>query len=210
MATDRAYGGVPAEQRRANRRRALLAAGLDVLGTDGHRRLTVGRLCADAGLNERYFYESFANSDELVLAVFDAVIGEVSAAIVSAVATAPADARAKARAAIAAAVELLTDDPRKTRLVFVEALTVPVLAGRRVEVGRSFVALIVGQAHDFYGPATALRLGSWAEFAAAHLLGGLSETLTAWVRGDLAITRDALIDRSTDLFVLVADHVVGR
>ncbi len=210
MATERAYGGVPAEERRAVRRRALLAAGLEILGTEGHRRLTVGRLCAAAGLNERYFYESFAGADAVVVEVFDEVIGEVSAAIVSAVATAPADARAKARAAIATAVELLTDDPRKGRLVFVEALGVPVLAGRRADVARAFVALIVGQAQEFYGPATALRLGSWAEFAAAHLLGGLSETLTAWVRGELAITRDELIERSTDLFVLVADHVVGR
>src|SRR4051794_9630851 len=148
--TERAYGGVSAERRRAARRQALLAAGLDILGTDGHRRLTVGRLCATAGLNERYFYENFADSDELVVAVFDEGIAEGSTAIVDAVAGAPAEARAKARAAIAAAVELLTDDPRKTRLVFVEALTVPVLAGRRAEVGRSFVALIVGQAHDFY------------------------------------------------------------
>lgn len=210
MTTERAYGGVSAEQRRAVRRRALLAAGLDILGTDGHRRLTVGGLCAGAGLNERYFYENFANSDELVLAVFDGVIEEVSAAIVRAVTAAPDDARAKARAAIAAAVELLTDDPRKSRLVLVEALTAPGLAGRRADVGRSFVALIVAQAHEFYGPTTALRLGSWTEFAAAHLLGGLAETLTAWVRGDLAMSRDELVERSTDLFVLVADHVVSR
>jgi hypothetical protein len=33
--------------------------------------------------------------------------------------------------------------------------------------------------------------------------------MTAWVRGDLPITRDELVERSTDLFVLVAEHVVG-
>jgi hypothetical protein len=104
---------------------------------------------------------------------------------------------------------LLTDDARKTRLVFVEPLAAPVLNSRRAEVARTFVALIVGQAQEFYGPATAMRIGSWGEFAAAHRLGGLAETMTAWLRGDLAISRSELIERSTELFVLVAEHVVG-
>jgi AcrR family transcriptional regulator len=209
MATRRAYGGVSAEQRQAQRRTALLAAGLDIIGTAGHGRLTVAGLCSRAGLNERYFYENFSTAEDVLVAVFDEVIAELTTAIIAAIGSAPDDSRAKARAAIAAAVELLTDDSRKTRVVFVEPLAAPVLNSRRTEVARTFVALIVGQAQDFYGPATALRIGSWGDFAAAHLLGGLAETMTAWVRGDLAITRDELIERSTDLFVLVAEHVVG-
>ncbi len=209
MATRRAYGGVPAERRQALRHAALLAAGLDIIGTQGHGRLTVAGLCSRAALNERYFYESFASPEDVLAAVFDEVIAELTAAIVAAIAAAPDDTRAKARAAIAAAVELLTDDPRKTRVVFVEPLAAPVLNSRRADVARTLVALIVGQAQDFYGPATALRIGSWGDFAAAHLLGGLAETMTAWLRGDLPITRDELIERSTDLFVLVAEHVVS-
>jgi AcrR family transcriptional regulator len=209
VATRRAYGGVSAEQRQAQRRAALLAAGLDIIGTPGHGRLTVAGLCSRAGLNERYFYENFSTAEDVLVAVFEEVIAELTSAIVAAIAAAPDETRAKARAAIAAAVELLTDDSRKTRVIFVEPLAAPVLNARRAEVARTFVALIVGQAQEFYGPATALRIGSWGDFAAAHLLGGLAETMTAWVRGDLAITRDELIERSTDLFVLVAEHVVG-
>ncbi len=160
-------------------------------------------------MNERYFYESFATSEDVLLAVFDEVMAELTGVIVAAIAAAPDETRAKARAAISAAVQLLTDDPRKTRIVFVEPLAVPALNSRRAEVGRSFGALIVAQAHEFYGPETALRIGTWGDFAAAYLLGGLAETMTAWVRGDLGISREELIERSTDLFVLVADHVVG-
>jgi AcrR family transcriptional regulator len=209
VASSRAYGGVSAEQRRAHRRAALVAAGVEIIGTQGYARLTVGGLCSQAALNERYFYESFASSEEVLLAVFDEVMAELTTAIVAAIAAAPDETRAKARAAIAAAIELLTDDPRKTRIAFVEPLAAPALNSRRADVGRSFVALIVAQAHQFYGPETALRIGSWGDFAAAHLLGGLAETMTAWVRGDLVISREELIERSTELFVLVADHVVG-
>src|SRR5579875_2897248 len=192
MPTERAYGGVPAQQRRAQRRAALVGAALDIAGTQGAGRLTVGGLCARAGLNERYFYEGFANPDEVLLATYDEVIGELTAAIVAAVAAAPEDSRSKARAAIGAAVQLLTDDPRKSRLVFVEPLSAPVLNERRADVARAFVQLIVGQAQEFFGPAAALRVGSWADFGAAYLLGGLAETMTAWLRGDLPISRDEL------------------
>src|SRR4051794_228175 len=209
VATRRTYGGVSAEQRRAQRRAALLAAGLEIVGTSGAGRLTVAGLCAGADLNERYYYESFTSIDDVLLAVFDQVIGEVAVAIVAAVAAAPDEPRAKARAAIAAAVELLTDDPRRARIVFVEPLSAPVLNRRRADVERSFVALIVGQAQEFYGPDALSRAGTQVDFTAAYLLGGLAEVLAAWLRGDLEIPREELIDRATDVFVLIAEHVVG-
>jgi AcrR family transcriptional regulator len=209
VAVQRSYRGVPADQRRAQRRAALVGAALDIVGTPGHPRLTVAGLCARADLNERYFYESFASVQDVLVAVFDDVVAELAAAIVSAVAAAAPDSRAKARAAIGAAVRLLTDDSRKSRVLFVEPLANPVLMARRAEVARTFVTLILEQAQEFYGPAATLRLGSWGEFAAAYSLGGLAETLTAWLRGDLPIDREELVDRATELFVLVAEHLVG-
>lgn len=209
MPTSRAYAGKTAEERRIQRRSALVAAGLDIVGTSGHARLTVSGLCTRAGLNERYFYESFGGLDDVLLAVLDEVVRELTAAIVTAVAAAPDDAPAKARAAIRAAVLLLTDDARKSRVMFVEPLSAAALTGRREKVARTFVALILDQAADFYGAGTAQRIGVAGDFAAAYLLGGLAETLTAWLRGDLAIDRDELVDRSTELFVLVAGHVIG-
>ena len=205
----RAYGGVSAEQRQTQRRAALVEAALEIVGTSGAGRLTVAGLCAQAGLNERYFYENFATLDDVLLAVADEVVAGITAAIVAAVAEAADDSRAKARAAIGAAIEVVTDDPRKARLVFVEALSSPVLAAHRAVIAQAFVALIVAQAQEFYGPATTLRSGSWGPFAAAHLLGGLSETISGWVRGEYAMTREELIERSTDLFVLVGEHVIA-
>lgn len=185
-----------------------MAAAYDIVGTSGANRLTVAALCTRADLNERYYYESFTSTDEVLLAVFDEVTGEIAATIVEAVAAAADEPRAKARAAINAAVEFLTDDPRRTRIVFVEPLSAPVLNTRRADVGRTFVELIVGQAREFYGPDALSRAGARVEFSAAYLLGGLAEVLTAWLRGDLPLTRDQLVDRATDVFVLVAEHVV--
>ncbi|KAA0022700.1 TetR/AcrR family transcriptional regulator [Antrihabitans cavernicola] len=207
MGSTRAYGGVSAEQRRDRRRAALLDAALQIVGEGGFARLTVAGLCAAAGLNERYFYENFTGLDDVAVQVFERVVAELGAHILDAVTAAPDDSRAKSRAAVAAAVDILLDDPRKSRVVFVETLTHPTLGTRRTEFMRTFVALMLGEAHRFYGPETSRRVGTQAEFAAWHLVGGLFETMNGWISGELRITRAELIDRSAEMFVLVGDHL---
>jgi AcrR family transcriptional regulator len=70
MATaSRNYGGVTAEQRRAIRRAALVEAALDLFAEDGARAVSKRAVCARARLNDRYFYEHFADSDALLEAI---------------------------------------------------------------------------------------------------------------------------------------------
>jgi AcrR family transcriptional regulator len=208
MATRRAYGGVSAEQRREQRRAALLAAGLEVIGTKGFAKLTVAGLVATAGLNERYYYESFDSLDTVLTEVFDAVVAELAVAILGAVAAAPDGALDKARAAIGAGVRILTDDPRKKHVVFVEGPTQPTLSVRRAEIMRAFAALVVQSGQEHYGDEHAATVGERAQFAALHLVGGLYETMTSWLAGELPLTREQLVEQSAGLFVLVGQHLV--
>src|SRR5579875_1024969 len=87
----RPYRGVEAAERQAERRRRLLAAGLDLLGADegSTAELTVRGICRRAGLAARYFYESFTDKDELTSAVFDWVVADLAATTQAAVAAAP-------------------------------------------------------------------------------------------------------------------------
>jgi AcrR family transcriptional regulator len=43
------------------------------MANSGYRNTTVKAVCEAAGLTERYFYESFANSEALLVAAFDTV-----------------------------------------------------------------------------------------------------------------------------------------
>ncbi|MGH2987557.1 MAG: TetR/AcrR family transcriptional regulator, partial [Solirubrobacterales bacterium] len=117
----RPYRGVSADDRRAVRRARLIEAGLELLGERGWQGTTVRAVCAEAGLTERYFYESFAGRDELLAGVFDRVATEAAEGVLRAVEAAPHDARSKARAAIGAFVEMLTDDPRRARAMLLES-----------------------------------------------------------------------------------------
>jgi AcrR family transcriptional regulator len=203
MATPaRPYRGVSAEQRQAERRAQLIEAGLELLGERGWSGATVRAVCAQAGLTERYFYESFADRDELAVAIFDRCTAEAATAVVAAVAAAPHDARAKARAAIGAFVELLEEDPRRARAILVESQASEALRERRDAGIRAFAALVSEQGRDFYGDRAVAPAD--AELTALALVGGLAELLVRWTEGSLDVSRERLIDHCTDLFVAAA------
>ncbi len=200
------YGGVSAEGRRAARRSTLLAAALDLLGGEGWHATTVRAVCARARLTPRYFYESFADLDELLLAAFDEVAAEAAAIVLAAVEQAPADARAKARAAIGAFVGIVSEDPRKARVLFVEALGSEALARRRFATLRMFAAMVAAQGREFYGLRDADS--GLMQTTALTLAGGLAETLLAWQDGTLSVGREQLVEDCTELFVATGEAAV--
>jgi AcrR family transcriptional regulator len=201
------YAGVEAPDRIATRRARLLDAALDLLGANGWQAATVREICARARLTPRYFYESFPDRDALLLELFDQIAQEGAAAVLEAVAAAPEDdARASARAAIGAFVSLLTDDPRKARVLFVEAMGSEALTRRRFETLRIFAQLVAGQARAFYRMQDAPD--PLVDESALMLVGGMAEILLAWLDGRLRVTRRQLIDDCTELFVLTGEGTV--
>jgi AcrR family transcriptional regulator len=199
----RPYRGVSAPDRRAHRRARLIEAGLEVLGERGWSGTTVRGVCAEAGLTERYFYESFADRDALLGAIFDRVAGEAAGAVVAAVEAAPHDAEAKARAAIDAFVRLVADDRRRARAMLVESLGNEALRERRQASARAFAELIGQRGRAFYG-GDAIDAAD-AELTAMALVGALAELLVRWLDGSLAVSRERLVDHCTGLFVAAAD-----
>ena len=69
-AAGRRYRGVSNETRKAERRLKLIQAGIKVFGSSGYHASTVKGLCQEAGLTERYFYESFSNAEALFTACY--------------------------------------------------------------------------------------------------------------------------------------------
>ncbi|MGA6208341.1 TetR/AcrR family transcriptional regulator [Nocardia testacea] len=209
MAAQRTYGGLSAEERRVQRRTALLDAALEIIGTQGLDKLTVSGMCSEAGLNERYYYESFGSRDDVLTALVDGIAEELVIAIAEALRTAGDDSRAKAHAAITAGIHLLTDDPRKTEVTMVAAMATPQLRARTTETIRVFARLVASEGIEFYGVSDPAP-DPVIDFRATYLVGGLVQTLTGWVRGDLPIDRDQLIEYTTDVFVLLGEDFAHR
>lgn len=116
----RSYRGVSPEQRRAERRAKLIAAAIAVYGERGYRQATVKAVCESAGLTERYFYESFENSEQLLIASFNAVTYAVLDEISLAARSAGRGRVARARAMLNAYFNALQRSPASARVYLVE------------------------------------------------------------------------------------------
>ncbi|MGE2691150.1 TetR/AcrR family transcriptional regulator [Mycolicibacterium pulveris] len=190
MAQVRPYRGVDAAERLAGRRRRLLDAGLDLLGAGDQdpAELTVRAICAQAGLGVRYFYESFADKDDFVGAVFDRVVADIATTTQAAVASAPPNEQA--RAGMANIVHSIAADARVGRLLFSVELSNTVIVRKRAESTVLFAGLLfahagaLGAAHDD-------RIKAGAHFA----VGGVGQTISAWLSGDVDLEPDQLVEQ---------------
>lgn len=116
----RTYRGESLPQRRARRRETFLRAGKAVFGDRGVQAATLRGICREAGLTERYFYESFDNPLDLFATVYDRELDRLREVLARALADAPRDTEALTRRVITAYYAQLRDDPRLTRILIIE------------------------------------------------------------------------------------------
>ncbi len=195
----RAYGGVSAEQRVAERRERLLDAGLEEFGTRGFAQTGVRDICRRAGLTDRYFYESFRDGAELLTAVFDRATKQLFEVTAGALASAPPGAEARSRAVFEAYVRALADDSRLARVVFIEAPSAGPEVERHMRVTlRQFARLAAAGARP-YLPARvtdeALR------FAAISLVGAIERLMIEWQDGELGLSVEQIIDYLVEMLL---------
>jgi AcrR family transcriptional regulator len=186
----RPYGGVDAADRLARRRAALLESGLELLGSNvDPAELTVRGICQQSGLATRYFYESFADKDDFIGAVFDWVIAGLATTTQAAVAAAPADEQT--RAGMTNIVRTIESDPRVGRLIFGAGVSNTAVIRKRQETEALFV-MLAGQhvAAVTKQPATE-RTKAFSYF----VVGGVTQTVSAWLAGDVTLTSAELVDQ---------------
>ncbi|MER7851504.1 TetR family transcriptional regulator [Streptomyces bacillaris] len=182
---ERSWGGTRLADRRAARRQALLDTAEHLAGEEGCAAVTVRSVCRRARLTDRYFYESFAGRDELLLAAFERVADEARRALEEAVAVSAPEPEVRARAAVAAFVALVLDAPHKGRLLLLEPFADPALGAHSHRLMPVFTDLVGGQLAGT-GDGVDRRM------AAHALVGGLASLFAGWLHGTLDVPRERL------------------
>lgn len=191
----RLWAGSTLEVRRAQRRVRLIDATLDLIGESGTSAVAVRSVCRRAGLTDRYFYENFPSRDDLLVAVFEEVAADLHAAAANAIESVSDDHRGQARAAVRAIVDVVRQDPRKARLVFVDSLSEPALLAAGIG-GMPTLSRLFRQHFAPSGGTDATRRMTTVSVAA-----GVAGLLIAWQAGDLKVTDAELIEHCVDLIV---------
>lgn len=184
------WAGVPLTDRRAERRALLVDAAFRLFGDGGEAAVSVRSVCRECGLNTRYFYESFADTDDLLGAVYDEVSADLAVDVEAATAGAADSLRARTRAGIAAVLGFSSADPRRGRILFTDARANPVLAARRTATQDLLREAVLSEGGR-------LRPGSdpvAAQIGAAMYTGAMAELAQQWLSGNLGDDLDVVVD----------------
>ncbi len=101
-----------------------MEAATEAFGTEGYRNTTVTTICGSAGVGKRYFYESFTDSEDLLLEVYREVTARMLEALHRGLGETGTDLDTQVRIALTAYFQLIHDDPRVPRIAFFEILGV--------------------------------------------------------------------------------------
>ncbi|MEO3758154.1 TetR/AcrR family transcriptional regulator [Mycobacterium sp. B14F4] len=179
------WSGVPLQDRQVLRRDELITAGVALLGSAEGPSLTVRAVCRAAGLTERYFYESFADRDEFVRAVYDDVCTRAMSTLMTA--ETPRDA-------VERFVALMVDDPTRGRVLLLAPAVEPILTRSGAEWMPSFIELLQHKLTRITDPAMATMV-------ATGLIGALTALFTAYLNDRLTATREQFIDYCVEMLL---------
>lgn len=198
-AEGRAYRGVSAADRVAERERKLLDAGLELFGTRGVAEVSVGDICAEAGLTKRYFYELYDDMAAFVDAVMTDVIDGLAEQILS-----RESPDAGHRVWLEGFVDAITSDPRLGRLILVETFGAGgSLARLRQTVMHAGVEIMLSQ---FVDPAVSKKADPRiARMTAFAMQGAVTELLVSWLEGDTEATPAEIVDFMVKLLRIAPD-----
>jgi AcrR family transcriptional regulator len=202
----RLYRGISSSERGAQRRERFMQAGLELFGTHGYAGTSIRAVSAEAGLNSRYFYESFKSREDLLYWVYRRIIYEIAGASAEGTATATT-VEETARAGLRAGWTILTEDPRKARVVALEVVGVSDRIERLRRITRHrFADLLFADLLARNSPRAADDGPSTLDpvLAGRALMGGVMDLLIDWINGEFDASLDEIVEHFTQLFVAVA------
>jgi AcrR family transcriptional regulator len=202
----RAYRGASPHQRVEQRRAQLVDAGVDLFGTIGYRAATIDHICARAGLSKRYFYESFPDSEALLLACYERCTNEFIDAMVTAVTEAPETIEAQLRAALVGFFSAIDADQRGARIFLLEVLGVSTAVDEAYAAqfnrAASSIEALAGDAFS-----TSRLPKPQLDVIAQGIFGAILTVATQWLLDHRRRPRAQLVDATYVLVLAVLDQL---
>jgi AcrR family transcriptional regulator/trans-aconitate methyltransferase len=119
----RRYARQSPEERRADHRERLIAAAFDLFSDAGFNATKINDICVAAGTSARTFYEIFHEGQiDLLKVAYERCADEAIGVVETVVSGIAESSPARTRAAVEAYVLHVTDDPRRARILYREAV----------------------------------------------------------------------------------------
>lgn len=194
--TARRYGGLTAQERLDRRRAQFLEAGLEIFGTSGYRTATAREVCRLAGLTDRYFHESFASMEDLLVEVYHAGIARLRDAVLQAFIVHADQGLAAATRAMLDAHFTFARDRRTARVIWHEVLgvspRVDAVYGAVLEEFADFMyGIIVGSPQT--APVLEIVTPEELKVIATSIVGSLDQYTRIWMVHDYTPEQEVVV-----------------
>lgn len=196
------------QERAAQRRALLLDAALEAFGARGFHAVTVREICAGARLTERYFYESFKSLEALFSALYLRLNEQLKSATLGALmvaqmktATGPDRERidALASAGLRVLLEFIRDDPRRARVMLIDAISISHGVGQiSGQITREYAELTRRFIEQLFPGADARGIDIGV--IATGLLGANIHIATQWVRDGFKPSFDVVLRNNLAIY----------
>jgi AcrR family transcriptional regulator len=197
----RSYRGMTLEQRTAERRERFLEAGLNIFGNEGFHAATVRKICKEAGLTDRYFYESYSSMEALLIEVYERCLKSILTRVQSTLLTVN-----KAETPDKLLNELLNhfftemEDPRVAKVCMFEAEGVSDhMHNLYNDYIRRFVTILLSASQGYTNKWPLSEEES--EVLGNAIVGGIIQATRNWALNDYHLSKKSMINGIVVLFL---------
>lgn len=196
--TARSYAGLGKEERIAQRRERLMNSALALFSEQGYAKTNIEQLCQHSKVTARHFYELFSSKEDLLLALYQNIIAELSYAVSQAVSTTHQRIEEQVESAVQALVTHYLQDQRLARIGVLEVVGV----SERMELVRRAAIHGIARVIERYLNALCQQAALPArnyELASIALVGGINELMADWLTRENPCSLNKLSDEITYL-----------
>ena len=205
----RMYRGESHAARQKERQDKLSAAALEIIGTQGFKAATVRKVCREAGLTERYYYEAFGNAQGMLKLVYEQQSSRLASTLYEAVNSVEQTPTAMAEAALTSLFGAIKKDPRMARVIYIEIVGVSEDLDEVYRKGqRRFDELLVKLSKPLYPEENTADLDDL--LMASALVGAITQVSRDWVLANFDRSITALVNNMMALVVGVITHLQTR
>ena len=188
--TARSYAGLGKEERIAQRRERLMDSALVLFSEQGYAKTNIEQLCNHSKVTARHFYELFSSKEDLLLALYQNIIAQLSHAVSDAVSATDQCIEEQVVSAVQALVTHYLQDQRLARIGVLEVVGVSERMHGIARVIESYLNALCQQA--------ALPARNY-ELASIALVGGINELMADWLTRENPCSLNKLSDEITYL-----------
>lgn len=183
----RGYRGLSAEELRNQRYQRLIGAGTELFGERGYAATPIEAVCSHAKVSTRHFYEQFEGRESILHAVYDALVADMEEIVRAQLTEADTPLTQRVADTIESAIFYLLDEPRRGRILCIEAVGVSeIMEKKRRQTTHNIADIIQGYAsllaengvlpeRDYHLPAIAL-------------VGMFNELIAEWLTEDTGLS----------------------